>query len=89
MASTLVRRGGCLRLYNKGAAEVVLAACSSLVNATGQTLPMTEVRVELPRQCHQDSPGEGGLMARAAHRPLRPGRALPAGAARGSAAHGD
>ena len=43
MASVLVRRNGALRLYNKGAAEMVLTRCTAIVNAAGETVPMTEV----------------------------------------------
>lgn len=43
MASVLVRRNGALRLYNKGAAEMVLTRCTAMVNAAGETVPMTEV----------------------------------------------
>ena len=43
MASVLVRRNGKLRLYNKGAAEMVLTCCTAMVNSAGQSVPMTEV----------------------------------------------
>ena len=43
MASVLVRRHGALRLYNKGAAEMVLSRCTAMVNAGGESQPMTEV----------------------------------------------
>lgn len=43
MASVLVRRNDVLRLYNKGAAEMVLSRCTAMVDATGQAVPMTEV----------------------------------------------
>jgi hypothetical protein len=43
MASVLVRRNGKLRLYNKGAAEMVLTCCTAMVNSDGQSVPMTEV----------------------------------------------
>lgn len=45
MASVLVRRNGALRLYNKGAAEMVLTKCTSMINQQGQTVPMTDVRL--------------------------------------------
>ena len=44
MASVLVRRNGALRLYNKGAAEMVLTRCTAMINAAGESVPMTEVR---------------------------------------------
>lgn len=47
MASVLVRRNDVLRLYNKGAAEMVLSHCTAMVDATGQAVPMTEVRLGL------------------------------------------
>jgi hypothetical protein len=44
MASVLVKRpGGKLRLYNKGAAEMVLTHCTSMVGPRGEAVPMTEV----------------------------------------------
>jgi hypothetical protein len=43
MASVLVRRNGKLRLYNKGAAEMVHTCCTAMVNSDGQSVPMTEV----------------------------------------------
>jgi Ca2+-transporting ATPase len=46
MASVLVRRNGALRLYNKGAAEMVLTRCTAMVNAAGETVPMTETMRE-------------------------------------------
>ncbi|EFN57544.1 hypothetical protein CHLNCDRAFT_6358, partial [Chlorella variabilis] len=50
MASVLVRRHGALRLYNKGAAEMVLSRCTAMVNAGGESQPMTEaMREELMR----------------------------------------
>lgn len=44
MASVLVRRHGKLRLYNKGAAEMVLTRCVAMIDASGASVPMTEVR---------------------------------------------
>ena len=44
MASVLVKRRGVLRLYNKGAAEMVLTRCVAMHDATGASVPMTEVR---------------------------------------------
>ncbi|KAI7841822.1 hypothetical protein COHA_004351 [Chlorella ohadii] len=46
MASVLVRRNGALRLYNKGAAEMVLTRCTAMINAAGETVPMTEAMRE-------------------------------------------
>ncbi|KAL4452347.1 hypothetical protein ABPG75_008009 [Micractinium tetrahymenae] len=46
MASVLVRRGGALRLYNKGAAEMVLSRCVASVDAAGQATPMSEAQRE-------------------------------------------
>ena len=43
MASVLVKRPGALRLYNKGAAEMVLTRCVAMVDANGGYVPMTEV----------------------------------------------
>ncbi len=50
MASVLVRRNGALRLYNKGAAEMVLTRCTAMINAAGETVPMTEVRRDRAKQ---------------------------------------
>ena len=48
MSSVLVRRPGSYRLYNKGAAEIVLQHCVGMVNAEGQVVPMTaELQDEL------------------------------------------
>ncbi|PSC72089.1 P-type ATPase [Micractinium conductrix] len=48
MASVLVKRRGVLRLYNKGAAEMVLTRCVAMHDATGASVPMTEpLREEL------------------------------------------
>lgn len=48
MASIIVRRGNVLRLYNKGAAEMVLAECSQYVEETGSRNPInSEKRAEL------------------------------------------
>ncbi|KAL4450031.1 hypothetical protein ABPG77_010700 [Micractinium sp. CCAP 211/92] len=44
MASVLVRRGNVLRLYNKGAAEMVLSRCVASVDAAGQAVPMGEAQ---------------------------------------------
>ncbi len=43
MASVLVRRRGALRLYNKGAAEMVLTHCTTMISASGEAVAMTEV----------------------------------------------
>ena len=43
MASVLERRNGKLRLYNKGAAEMVLTRCTAMINSAGESVPMTEV----------------------------------------------
>ena len=48
MASMLAQHpSGALRLYNKGAAEMVLLRCTSMIDASGQSVPMTEVRGEV------------------------------------------
>ncbi|KAK9829300.1 hypothetical protein WJX72_005021 [[Myrmecia] bisecta] len=41
MASCLVRTADGFRLYNKGAAEIVLSRCISVFNVDGSTTPMT------------------------------------------------
>jgi Ca2+-transporting ATPase len=52
MASVLVKRpGGKLRLYNKGAAEMVLSRCAAMVDAAGEQQPMTEVRLLCGCRC--------------------------------------
>jgi Ca2+-transporting ATPase len=44
MASVLVQHAsGRLRLYNKGAAEMVLSRCVALVDHTGAAVPLSEV----------------------------------------------
>jgi Ca2+-transporting ATPase len=48
MASVLVQHpSGKLRLYNKGAAEMVLTRCTAMLDASGASVPMTEVRLWL------------------------------------------
>lgn len=43
MASVLVQHpSGKLRLYNKGAAEMVLTRCTAMLDASGASVPMTE-----------------------------------------------